>query len=202
MKKVLLVVLIFFTFLAHSAFAAQDKALEALETLRHGFAGTADFTAEIVQEKQLALMKRKMVSKGVVRFKKPGVFFMELFPPYASRLLLRDNVLTIRLPEQGVTDRIVLPPEESLEKWFSYLAKPLTALPEGAEVRAERQGGNWTMQVFPRSKGGIKELQISFDGEGKIKRLVIEERNRDRTVIRFANMRRNAGLKDKDFLLD
>lgn len=202
MKKTLLILLILLCLAPSAHAAAQDKALEAMETLRRGFAGMSDFTAQITQEKQLALMKRKMVSKGVVRFKKPGMFFMELFPPYASRLLLRDNVLTIRLPEQGVTDRIVLPPEESLEKWFSYLAKPLTALPEGTDVRAERQGGNWTMQVFPKSKGGVKELQINFDGEGKIKRLVIEERNRDRTVIRFSNMRRNAGLRDKDFLLD
>lgn len=202
MKKVLLVVLIFFTVLVPSAHAAPNKALEALETLRQGFAGMTDFTADIVQEKQMAMMKRKMVSKGIVRFRKPGAFFMELFPPYGSRMLLRDNVLTMRLPEQGVTDRIVLPPDESLEKWFAYLAKPLTALPEGVEARAERQGRNWSLQLFPKGKGGVKELQINFDGEGKIQRLVIEERNRDRTVIRFANMRRNAGLKDKDFQLD
>ncbi|WP_243689079.1 hypothetical protein [Geotalea toluenoxydans] len=98
------------------------------------------------------MMKRKMVSKGVVRFRKPGTFFMELLPPYASRLLLRDNVLTMRLPEQGVTDRIVLPPEESLDKWFSYLAKPMTKLPEGMEVRADRQGSTWNVQLSPKGK--------------------------------------------------
>ena len=199
MKKTLLSIILVYSCLTSAAFAAQDKALEAMETLRRGFAGISDFTADITQEKQLALMKQRMVSKGVVRFKKPGTFFMELYSPYASRLLLRDNVLNIRLPAQGVSDRLVLPPDESLEKWFACLARPLTSLPEGVDVKAERQGNNWTMQVFPRSKGGVKELQLNFDLEGRIKRLVIEERNRDRTVIRFANMRRNVGLKEKDF---
>lgn len=202
MKKILLVLLFVSFCVGQSAHAAPDKALEALETLRRGFSGMNNFTADIVQEKQMAMMKRKMVSKGVVRFRKPGTFFMELLPPYASRLLLRDNVLTMRLPEQGVTDRIVLPPEESLDKWFSYLAKPMTKLPEGMEVRADRQGSTWNVQLSPKGKGGVKDLAISFDADGKIKRLAIDERNGDRTVIKFANMRRNAGLTEKDFLLD
>lgn len=202
MKKFLFTLIMLLSCLCGPARASQDEALQALETLRRGFAGMTDFTADIVQEKQLSMMKRKLVSKGLVRFRKPGSFYMEIHPPHASRLLLRDNVLTMRLPEQGTTDRIVLPPEESLEKWFAYLAKPLTALPEGMEVRAERQGGNWHLQFFPRSKGGIRELSIHFDPDGKISRLAIEEKNRDRTVIRFTNIRRNAGLKEKDFVLE
>jgi outer membrane lipoprotein carrier protein len=202
MKQMLFMVMLIFSCLGQSAHAAQDRSLEALETLRHGFANMTAFTADIVQEKQMAMMKRKMVSKGVVRFRKPGTFYMELFPPYASRLLLRDNLLTMRLPEQGVADRIVLPPEESLDKWFSYLAKPVTRLPEGVEMRAERQGNSWTLQLSPKGKGGVKELAISFDGEGKIKRLAIDERNGDRTVIKFANMRRNPPLMEKDFQLN
>lgn len=202
MKKILIMTMLIISCLGQSAHAAQDRALEALETLRQGFAHMTGFTADIVQEKQMAMMKRKMVSKGVVRFRKPGTFYMELFPPYASRLLLRDNLLTMRLPEQGVTDRIVLPPEESLDKWFTYLAKPVTRLPEGMEVRADRQGNNWTVQLSPKGKGGVKELAINFDGEGKIKRLAIDERNGDRTVIKFANLRRNPALTEKDFLLD
>jgi outer membrane lipoprotein carrier protein len=67
------------------------------------------------------------------------------------------------------------------------------------DVRAERRGGTWTLQIFPRNNGGVKEVQIVFDGDGKLKRLAVLERNRDRTVIRFANMRRNVGLKERDF---
>lgn len=203
MKKTLILFLMLFNVAAAPAQAVPDKkALEGLEVLRRGFAELTDFTAEITQEKQLALMKQKMVSRGVIRFRKPGTFYMELYPPNGSLLLMRDNVLTIRLPEQGMTDRMVLPPEQSLEKWMAFLSRPITTLPEGMDVKGVRQGDSWTVHILPAGTGGVKELQITFDLEGRIRRLAIEERNRDRTVIRFTSMRRNVGLREKDFRLN
>ncbi len=201
MKKILLLLLMLFL-CATSAVAAGNPALEALETLRRGFADISDFTAEIVQEKQLSLMKQKMVSRGVVRFKKPGIFYMELYPPHASRLLLKDNALTVRLPKEGVTDRITLPPEEGLGRWFAYLSRPVTALPEGVDVRGERQGELWNLRILPSGKGGVSELRLIFDRDGRIKRLTIEERNGDRTVIKFRNLRRNVGFRERDFQVE
>jgi outer membrane lipoprotein carrier protein len=195
----LLILLLSFLSPAH---AAGDPALEAMETLRRGFAGMSDFTAEITQEKQLALMKQRMVSKGRVRFKKPDAFFMELYSPHASKLLLKDNVMTMRLTEQGVTEKLVLPPEEGLKKWFAYLAKPITKLPEGLDVKAERHGKLWTMQIFPKSKGSVQKLALTFDSEGKISKMVVDERNKDRTTLLFSKLRRNAGLQDADFRVE
>jgi outer membrane lipoprotein carrier protein len=197
----LLSIIVLFS-LTGAVHAAANPALEALETLRRGFAEVSDFTAEISQEKQLSLMKRKMISRGVVRFKKPGIFYMELYPPHASRLRLQDNVLTVRLPKEGVIDRIPLPPEEGLERWFAYLSRPVTTLPEGVEVRGERQGDFWTLSIVPGGKGGVRELRLVFDREGRIKRLAIEEKNNDRTVIRFHAMRRNVGLTERDFQVE
>lgn len=202
MKKILLILLMFFSCGTSAAHAAGNPALEALETLRRGFADVSDFTAEIVQEKQLSLMRQKMVSRGVVRFKKPGIFYMELYPPHASRLLLKDNALTVRLPKEGVTDRITLPPEEGLGRWFAYLSRPVTALPEGVDVRGERQGELWHLRIVPPGKGGVRDLRLIFDRDGRIKRLAIEERNGDRTVIRFRNLRRNVGLRERDFQVE
>jgi outer membrane lipoprotein carrier protein len=185
-----------------AALSSRDQTLEGLETLRRGLAGMQDFSADITQEKQLSLLKRKMTARGVVRFKKPGSFFMEIYPPYASRLLVKENVLEIFQPGEGIRQRIPLPPEESLDRWFGYLSRPVTALPEGMTIRAERRYGEWNLHILPQGKGGVKEVQIDFGVDGKLRRLAIEERNRDRTVIRFHNLRPNAGLQDKDFLLE
>jgi outer membrane lipoprotein carrier protein len=201
MKWLLLPLLLAVTFIS-SSHAAADPALEALETLRKGFEGTTDFTAEIMQEKQLALMKQKMVSKGLVRFKKPDAFFMELYSPHASKVLLKDNVMTMRVVEQGVTSKVVLPPEEGLKKWFAFLGKPIQTLPQGVDVKAERQGKLWNMQVFPKGKGSVQKLALTFDSDGKISKLVVDEKNRDRTTLFFSKFRRNVGLKDSDFRVE
>ena len=194
--------LLLLLWLAVTSHASGRLELEAMETLRRGFAGSNDFTAEITQEKRLALMKQTLVSKGRVRFKKPDSFFMELYPPHASRLLLKDNVMVMRLVEQGVTDRVVLPPDESLAKWLDYLAKPLLSLPEGMDVKAERRGKLWTLQIFPQGKGGVQQLTLNFDLEGTVSRIVIAERNHDKTTLSFSRMRRNVGLLDKDFKVE
>jgi len=48
----------------------------------------------------------------------------------------------------------------------------------------------------------MKELQLVFQQGGDLQRLVIEENNRDKTVITFSNMKKNTGLSEKDFHLD
>jgi outer membrane lipoprotein carrier protein len=201
MKLIMLPLLLLVTFFS-SSHAAGDPAVEALETLRKGFEGTTDFTADIMQEKQLALMKQKMVSKGLVRFKKPDTFYMELYSPHASKVLLKDNVMTMRVVEQGVTNKVVLPPEEGLKKWFALLGKPIQNLPQGVDVKAERQGKLWNMQVFPKGKGSVQKLALTFDSDGKISKLVVDEKNRDRTTLLFSKFRSNVGLKDSDFRVE
>jgi outer membrane lipoprotein carrier protein len=198
----LILVLLLFIRGPGSAGARQISPLEGLETLRRSFAGTTDFTAEIVQEKQLSLMKKKLVSTGIVRFRKPSLFFMELNPPHASRLVLHDNQLSLHLPKEKTTSKIVLPPEQSLQQWFSYLSRPVTALPEGVDVTAEQQGDFMIVTIIPRQKGQIREMIVTLQAENMIRRLVIAEQGGDRTTITFSGVRRNVGLKEKDFPLE
>ena len=173
-----------------------------LELLRKSFAAMNDFTAEVTQEKQLAMMKRKLVSTGTVRFKKPDLFFMELNPPHASRLLLRDSTLTLYLVQEKSSQQIVLPPEQSLQRWFGYLARPVTALPEAVQVKADQQGDRYTLQITPRSNGQVKAFTLTMLEDGRLKKLVIDEQNGDRTTITFNRFLRNQGLGDREFRLE
>ena len=182
--------------------AGRITPLEGLELLRKGFAGVTDFTADITQEKQIALMKRKLVSNGTVRFRKPDLFYLELYPPHASRVLLKDTTLTMLLPAEGVRQKIVLPPEEGLLRWMTLLDRPVTRIPEGVAVQADQRGENVTLTILPSARGGVKELQILLGSDGRLRRLSIEERNRDRTVITFHRLRKNVGLADRDFRLE
>jgi outer membrane lipoprotein carrier protein len=202
---VLVILLTACSFFLPTAIAApvrQISPLQGMEMLRRSFSGMTDFTAEITQEKQIALMKKKITVKGVVRFKKPDVFFMELYPPYASRLLLRDTALTMFLPAENIRQNIILPPDQSLRRWFANLDHPATSLPDGVEVRAETRDKLTTLQITPRQKGAVKELRLTFLENGNLSRLVIEEQNRDRTTLNFRTMRKNVGLTEKDFRLE
>ncbi|HIJ94757.1 MAG TPA: outer membrane lipoprotein carrier protein LolA [Desulfuromonadales bacterium] len=180
-------------------------ALDGLEALRAGFAGISDFSAEITQEKKLALMRRTMTMSGTVRFKKPDQFFMALNPPYSSRMVLKDTQLQQLAGQGGVPNRIILPPDQGLGRWFAKLATPVTRLPEGIDIQADLTHNIYTLVIRPLSsgqvKGQIKEVMITFLKDGTIRRLAILEQNGDKATMTFKNLRRNIGLTDTDFQL-
>ncbi len=172
--------------------------LQGLEALRKGFADTTDFSAEITQEKQLSIMKRTMTTTGAVRFKKPDIFFMEIKPPYSSRLLLRDNIIEQSNGKDNNKNRIVLPPEQSLKQWFSKLTTPFTKIPDGVDLRADLTASNYTLYILPLKKGMVKELAITFQTDGIIKKIVINEQNGDKTTMTFSKFRKNTGFSEND----
>lgn len=176
--------------------------LEGLEALRKAFSGITDFTAEITQEKRLSLMKRTMTMDGSVRFRKPDLFYLEITAPYASRMLLRDSTIEQVMGNGSDRNRIVLPPEQGLKRWFSRISVPISSLPEGMAIQADVTGPVYTVTISPQGKGQIKELVVTFQEDGTVKRLIIGERNGDRAVMTFRKFRRNIGLTEKDFRLD
>ena len=202
MVRLMMTTLCLVSALAGSAHARFISPLEGLEALRRGFSGISDFTAEITQEKRLKLMKRSMVMTGTVRFRKPDLFFMEINPPYAARMLLRDVVIEQSSGRDGEKNRIILPPDQGLKKWFSKLASPVTTQPEGVVIQADLTNGLYTLGIAPKGRGQIKELAIAFQDDGTVRRLTITEQNGDRATMTFKKVRRNVGLSDKDFRLD
>ncbi len=182
--------------------AAAIPPLTGLELVRKGFAGVTDFTADITQEKQISLLKRAQTARGQVRFRRPDTFYMELYAPYASRLLLKDNMLTMLFPTEGIRQKSALPPEEGLRHWFALLEQPVVRLPEGLNLSADKQGGTVTLKIVPAARKGVRELTITLYDDGRPRRLAIEEENRDRTVITFSRVRKNVGLSEKDFRVE
>jgi outer membrane lipoprotein carrier protein len=202
MLRMVMAVLCLVSGLAGSAHARAIPPLEGLEALRKGFSGISDFTAEITQEKRLKLMKRTMVMTGTVRFRKPDQFFMEINPPYATRMTLRDTVIEQASGREGERNRIILPPEQGLKQWFSKLATPVTTLPEGVAIQADLTNGMYTLGITPHGRGQVKDLTIVFQEDGTVRRFTITEQNGDRATMTFKKIRRNVGLSEKDFRLD
>lgn len=201
MKRSVVLVLLFLL-VPLTATAAPVPPVEALELLRQGFAGMQDFTAEIVQEKQLAVLKKKLVSTGTVRFKKPDLFYLELNPPHASRMVLRDTAVELYLPQDKSRQQMALPADEGLQRWLTLLAKPITTLPEGMVVKADRSGGSQVLSIMPQKPGQIRTITISSGIDGRPRKLTIEERNGNRSAITFQKLRANVGLTEKDFKID
>lgn len=202
MQRLMMTMVMLLCFFVSPGQARPLAPLEGLEALRKAFSGITDFTAEITQEKRLSLLKRTMTMNGTIRFRKPDLFYLEISAPYASRMLLRDNTIEQVMGNTGDRNRIMLPPEQGLKHWFSKISVPISSLPEGMTVQADVTGPLYTVTISPQGKGQIKELVVTFQEDGTVKRLVIGERNGDRSVMTFRKVRRNVGLTEKNFRLD
>jgi len=202
MIRLTMAVLCLVSALAGPVHARSIPPLEGLEALRKGFMGISDFTADITQEKRLKLMKRSMVMTGSVRFRKPDQFFMEINPPYAARMLLRDTVIEQTSGRDGGRNRIVLPPDQGLRQWFARLTSPVTSLPDGVTVQADLTGSVYTLTIAFQGNGQVRDISIVFLGDGTIRRFTINEQNGDRSTMTLTKLRRNAGLTERDFRLE
>lgn len=187
---------------APASFARAISPVDGVEALRRTLGGTSDFTAEFTQEKRLSLMKRAMIMTGTLRFKKPDLFLMEINPPFSGRVLLKDTVIEQTTGRDGEKNRIVLPPEQGLNHWFSKLASPVKSLPEGLAVQADLTDAVYTLVFTPQGKGLLKDITISFQQDGTIRQLVIREQNGDRATMTLKKIKRNTGLSAKDFRLE
>jgi outer membrane lipoprotein carrier protein len=201
MRRLMLTIVLLLCFVS-SGHTRPLLPLEGLEALRKAFSGVTDFTAGITQEKRLALMKRTMTMNGTVRFRKPDLFYLEITSPYVSRMLLRDSTIEQVMGNASDRNRIVLPPEQGLKRWFSRISVPVSSLPEGMAVKADVTGQVYTVTISPQGKGQIKEVIVTFQEDGTVRRLVIGERSGDRAVMTFHKVRRNVGLTEKDFRLE
>jgi outer membrane lipoprotein carrier protein len=173
-----------------------------MEALRKAFYDITDFSAEITQEKRFSLMKRTLTMKGKVRFRKPDLFYLEISPPYASRMLLRDSTIEQAVGNSTLRNKIVLPPEQGLKQWFSKLTSPIMSLPEGLAVQADLSNSVYTLTISPSGKGQVKDITIVFLKDGTIRRLIINEQNGDRATMILKKLRRNVGLTEQDFSLE
>lgn len=181
--------------------ARQIAPQDGLEALRKAFSGINDFTADISQEKKLSVMKRTMKMNGVVRFRKPDLFYLEIVSPYKSRMLLNDAVIEQVMGGSNERSRIILPPEQGLKGWFVRFNQPVKSIPDGMNIQSDLTGSVYTVNVLPKSKGQIKQLSIVFQQDGTIKKIAITEKNGDRSTMLFKNIKRNTGLTARDFRL-
>jgi outer membrane lipoprotein carrier protein len=60
----------------------------------------------------------------------------------------------------------------------------------------------YTLTIASQGKGQVRDISIVFLADGTIRRLVISERNGDKSTMTLKKVRRNVGLTERDFRLE
>jgi outer membrane lipoprotein carrier protein len=173
-----------------------------LEQCKKAQEAIADFTADIKQVKSTSFSKEPVVSRGKIRFKRPGQLWMEMYPPYPTITVLDKGVFLIYSPDERVVQRYQVAGNPALAQWLLFFQNPIETLGKRIWIQEQREG-EVVLGVDPAEDLAIfREIRISLDTTIWMPKVVeLVEKNGTRTTITYANITINSGIPDASFKL-
>lgn len=200
MKFILLVITLYFLMPHQTVGVEPLKADEVVQRLREIREKTMDFSADLLQEKKLSLLKEKVISRGRIRYKKPDHFFIEFFQPEPSQMVFDGKTLLLYFKEEKVAERYRVQANPMVEKYFLFSKDPFQEKLARWNITEDREF-ILVMEILPREEEAMfvkTRLWISKK-DWAVVGMEMVEKNGDTTLLRYSNYRVNMGLTEKDF---
>ncbi len=168
----------------------------------------SDLTAKFEQEKFTALLKKPLVSSGVVRVRGSAMLW-ETSRPEPTVLRVDEREVRLYYPKQkvievyGIEQKLAslaaspLPRLDVLKEHFTFEELPV------AEVEKNADASKFLALRMKPTEAALQEhvdeVRVLLDiAGGYIVRLEIVDSDGDRSVIRFSDVKTNTGLRDSD----
>lgn len=201
MMKLIFFTLIFSIFLPLASIEAGPLTVdEIIGRIKEAREKTEDFTADLLQEKKIFLLKEKVLSKGRVRFKKPDRIFIEFFHPEASQMVYDGKTFLLYFKEEKIAERYQVQGNPVVERYLLFSKDPFQEKLAQWRIVEDRESF-LIMEILPKVKEAFfvrTKIWISKK-DWMITGMEMVERNGDTTTLRYSNVRVNTGLSDSDF---
>jgi outer membrane lipoprotein carrier protein len=180
---------------------SDDAALarSVLRRVEERHARTSDLMARFVQSYRSGMLGREVVERGVVWIKRPGRMRWEYRDPEAKLFVSDGRSFWFYVP----ADRQVIVKEQDDQR--SLAARLLSGrgglLDEFDAALAEPlEEGVLRLQLTPRrGDAEVERAFVDVEPSGRIRSILLEDVQGNRTRFRFENVRENSGLPDKLF---
>lgn len=160
-----------------------------------------DFT----QEKRLSLLNDKIVSKGVMRFKRPDRLYWHYSNPYTYTFVINGTQVAITSHEKkqviDVKQNVLF--QEIVKMMMNSVTGKCLTDKTSFSVKMYKDGTNWRAELTPMKKQMKKffsTITLLIDpAKGMVHTVVMKERSGDTTTIHLNNICKNATIDDKIF---
>lgn len=162
-----------------------------------------DFSANLIQEKRLSLLKNTIISHGVIAFKRPDKVLIELFDPDPCLMVVDGKFLWLFFKREKVVQRYSVGNNPMLKRYLMILENPFKG-EWGKLTLIEREGDVVVLDVIPGEAESIFSritLWVSTQN-WLIKKLALYEKSGDLTILSYENIRVNTGIPDSYFTVD
>ena len=201
MTKFILLILVFFFFLPFTSIEAQTLTVdEVVQRIRESREKTKDFSADLLQEKKISLLKEKVISKGRIRFKKPDKISIEFFHPETSQMVYDGKTFLLYFKEEKMAERYQVQGNPVVEKYLLFSKDPFQEKLAQWRIVEDRETV-LALEILPKVKDPlfVKTRMWISKKDWIITGMEMVEKNGDTTTLRYSNMRVNMGLADSDF---
>jgi len=162
-----------------------------------------DFAADLVQEKRISLLRKDIVSHGMIEFKRPNKVLIELFDPDPSLMVVDGDSLWLYFKRERVAQRYVVGTNPMLKRFLMILENPFKGGWE--KLTSIRKEGDFVvLEVVPEEVEAIFSkitLWVSTQ-DWLIKKLELHEKSGDLTILSYNNIRVNTGIPDSRFKIN
>lgn len=201
MKNIKYVFTILFILLMCCGIAQTEETLDKnqiIEKLKLRFEGMNDFSANIEQEKRIALFNSSMFSTGLVMWKKPDKLFIAMNPPDASQIFLSGNTLWLYYPDEKAAEKYVLKDTKDKPGFFSFCNPMQLVRPENIQ-RISISGYSIVLDLSTSAPLFKKITLYISKKDWLIQKLELVEKDGDSTIITYSNALTNSGIAEQKF---
>lgn len=171
--------------------ACAAHAQDGLEAIRERLAQPALLRGEFTQEKQLAGFRNPLRSSGRFVLARERGIVWDTLQPFASSMVVTADRIRSRLPDGSARVEVDAAQQPALgavnATLFALFAGELAVLSERFDIEpAVVDAERWTLGLTPKA-GGLAEVfvRIDLEGDAHVRKVRIEERSGDTTLIAF-----------------
>ena len=210
MRKIILILLVLVTGFASKAQYAGYSAVADLVKFKAAFSAAAlrtnSIKSDFVQEKNLAMLSEKIVSKGKFWFKKESQVRMEYNQPYQYLMILNKDKVYVK---DGQKENKI---STKSNKLFQQINKIMIDCMQGTalnnpdfKTRVFENKTTSLVELTPLAKGMsaiFKSINVIVDKKDfSVVSIEMQELSGDNTLIRFTNKELNATISDALFTI-
>jgi outer membrane lipoprotein carrier protein len=162
-------------------------------------ARTADLVARFTQTYRSGMLGREVVERGVVSVKRPGRMRWEYKDPEAKLFVSDGKTFSFYVP----ADRQVIVSEQDEQR--SLAARLLSgrgglSAEFAASMEEPLEEGVLRVKLVPRrEQPDVEKAFLDVEPSGRIRSILLEDVQGNRTRFRFESVRENTGVKDELF---
>lgn len=187
---------------ASAAEPGPELARSLVRRVEERHARTADLVARFTQSYRSGLLGREVVERGVVSIKRPGRMRWEYKDPEPKLFVSDGRTFYFYVP----ADRQVIVSEQDAERSLAgrLLSGRGGLLEEfDASVEEPLEEGVVRLKLVPRrEQADVERAFVDAEPTGRIRSILLEDPQGNRTRFRFEGVRENTGLADRLFRFD